>query len=98
LSKYWYLHCKQCDIDHAAGCDIAEGFNHGQDILRSVYHLREHIIAISSQDQSDYLSIRIMGHHANEEHLWDFLKEHHDHELDLQSEYGDTEPIDEGKT
>jgi hypothetical protein len=97
LSKYWYLHCKQCDIDHAAGCDIAEGFNHGQHILRAIYQLREHIVAINSQDQSDYLSVAVMGHYGTD-HLWDFLKEHHDHELDLQSEYGDTEPIVEGET
>jgi hypothetical protein len=86
MSTYWSLHCKQCDL-----VSTDDGINHGQHILRSIYQLRDHIIAISDQDQSGYLSVEVMAHSA--EPIWTFLKEHYDHEIDLQNEYGGTEPI-----
>ena len=89
MSTYWSLHCKQCDL-----VSTDDGINHGGHILRSIYALRDHIVAIETQDKSNYLSVEIMGHHGTMD-IWSFLKEHYDHEMDLKNEYGDTEPIEE---
>lgn len=89
MSTYWSLHCKQCDL-----VSIDDGINHGQHILRSIHALREPIVAIYTQDKSDYLSIEVMGHY-NASDIWAFLVEHQGHEMDLKNEYGGIEPIEE---
>lgn len=90
MSTYWDLHCKTCNAVPAE----SDGFNRGQHILRSIYRLRDHILAIDEQDKSGYLNVEVMGHVSNGE-LWVFLREHYDHEMDLLNEYGGTEPIEE---
>ena len=88
MSTYWDLHCRTCNVTPVE----SDGFNHGQHILRSIYQLRDHILAIDEQDKSGYLNVEIMGH-ANGGEVWLFLREHYDHEMGLLNEYGGTEPI-----
>jgi hypothetical protein len=88
MSKDWNFHCKTCDSEPV---DFP-GFNHGQDILRDIYKVRQHIYAIQLLN-SVYISVEIVMTNYSAD-IWEFLHKHEGHEIELKSEYGDTEPIE----
>lgn len=88
MSEYWGLHCKTCDMstDH--------DFNHGEEILRGLVRATPYVKEALDADKSGYLEFSIMGHHWSNVirfAVWD----HVGHELEIESEYGYTEPIEE---
>jgi hypothetical protein len=88
MSIHWDLHCKTCNVMPTE----TEDFNYSQHILRSIYRLREHIIAICEQGESGYPEIHTMAY-SDVSNIWSFFRKHKNHEIDLLSEYGDVEPV-----
>jgi hypothetical protein len=87
MSLYYSYHCKTCDAT-----SLFE-INHGQSILRKIYCVRKHIVAIEEADVIG-ISVQLFGHSGVDNDLIDFLKEHNDHEMDLIAENGEIEPIE----
>lgn len=76
-------------------CDVTSSFeiNHGQNILRDIYRIRKHIIAIEEADVMG-VAVQVYGYPCTYSDLIDFFKEHNDHEMDLLGENGEIEPIE----
>jgi len=91
MSKDWGLHCKQCDL-------YSVDFNHGQVLLREVLGAWPHIKALIEIPTLRYVEVSLMAYSANSQDLFSFLQEHYEHPLELSSEYGDTEPIEQEVT
>ena len=89
VSTEWGVHCKTCDSS------TIQGFNHGQAVVRSLIKAAPHIKAALAVDESGLLSFDVMGYRWSD--IVDFVLEHTGHELELESEYGDTEPLKEHK-
>lgn len=88
MSTDWGLHCKQCDL-------YSVGANHGQTLLREVISAWPHIKALIEIPTLRYVEVTLMAHQHLASDLFSFLQEHDGHPLELSSEYGDTEPIEE---
>lgn len=87
VSKDWGYHCKQ------DGAYSETWFNHGESILRSCAKNWPLIAQLEANDESGYIEVHIMAHSSSD--VWAFLREHHAHGIELASEYGDVEPIEE---
>lgn len=88
MSTYWGLHCKTCNV--LSGHDL----NHGEEIIRGLVRATPHIKAALDADKSGYLEFSIMGHGYSDIMqfaVWD----HAGHDLELNNEYGENEPIEQ---
>lgn len=85
MSREWWYHCK------TDNCHSETEINHGEEILRSVFRAAPHINAAFEADTYGCLEINIVGGYGHE--VFHFLKEHAGHEIELVSEYGETEPL-----
>ena len=87
MSTEWDFHCKTCD-------EYSEDLiNRGDHVLESIFRLRHHIAAIKQEDTTGYLEVTIMAHG---DAFIDFIVKHHDHEIELHNEYGQTREIADG--
>lgn len=69
-------------------------FNHGEQILRSCVTCWPLIQQIEEQDKSGYIEVHIMAHDYCDSEVWDFLRDHYAHGIELCNEYGNAEPLE----
>jgi hypothetical protein len=81
VSRRWGYLCRTC------GTESDYIFNNGQDRLREAFALREEIRAIR---KSLYLEVEMLGDYGG---AVMYLTHHADHDLCLESEYGDREEL-----
>lgn len=88
MSKYWGYHCVTCNISGESSKNHADVWL--REVAEIAYPLIRPLEAAYAASTNDWgLDITIWG--ISE---WvDFLAAHDGHEIELQSEYGDTKPL-----
>ena len=89
MSCDWGYRCKK------DGAETETWFNHGETILRSIVECYPLIEQLQEKDKSGFLEVHILGHAWVEGELWDFLREHLEHGIELLNEYGESAPLKE---
>lgn len=89
MGTEWGLRCKTCDALSP------DEFLRGEHMLRSMVKAYPHIKAVKEADKSSYLEISIMGYGWCSDAFFSWLAHHYTHDLELQNEYGQREPLED---
>ena len=79
MSEYWTFKCNTCEIE------CGESANHLEQVLLNILKNSENFKKIKESDHEGYIQIGILGHEPD---LINFVIEHNDHDVVVQSEYG----------
>jgi len=80
MSEYWRLKCNTCNNE------TDESANHLEHVLLTVLQNSENFKKIIDSDSFGYIEFEVMAHGSE---FINFVIEHHDHDVVVQSEYGD---------
>lgn len=84
MSTYWNLRCADCHAE-----PDMDTINHGEEALREMVALGRALLAVPAESSMEY-DLRVWGRNAP----MSFLRNHRDHRLVIQSEYGEEEPVE----
>ncbi len=80
MSTYWTYKCKTCDIEHS------DSNNHINEELLDVLKMSDEIYKLKELDINNRIEIGIEFYGQD---YVNFLLKHHNHDIVVQSEYGD---------